>query len=255
MTQPLPSISIITCTWNSAEFLPQTIESVLKQTYSPFEFIFVDGGSTDGTLDLINAVPGNVKVLHNIQGGISNAMNAGLEVATGDVIAHLHSDDFYLNPNVLQEVAQTFNDKAADWLFGSYLNLVDNQLEALNFDIPVYSYPSLMKRNFIPHPATFIKRTLLEKSGFFNTHYRYAMDYDLWLRLGKLSEPVQLDAPLVVFRRHAGSLSTSQPLAGLKEDFGIRMSQSGMSIIERLLHSARYYVRKHRIKKQLRAEA
>lgn len=255
MTQPLPSITIITCTWNSAKYLPQTIESVLNQTYAPFEFIFVDGGSTDGTLELINAVPGNVKVLHNIQGGISNAMNAGLEIATGDVIAHLHSDDFYLNPNILQEVVQTFNDKGAEWLFGSYLNLVDNKLEPLNYQIPVYSYQCLMKRNFIPHPATFIKRTLLEKSGFFNTNYRYAMDYDLWLRLGKLSEPVQLDTPLVVFRRHEGSLSTSQPLAGLKEDFEIRMSQPGISVIERLLHSARYFVRKRRIQKELGTDA
>ena len=255
MTQPLPSISIITCTWNSAEYLPQSIESVLNQTYLPVEYIFVDGGSTDDTLDLINAVPGNVKVLHNVRGGISNAMNAGLEVATGEVIAHLHSDDYYLNSSVLQEIAQTFTNTGADWLFGNQLNVINGKLVPLSYEVPIYSYKRLMKSNFIPHHSTFIKRALLEKSGFFNTNYRYAMDYDLWLRLGKLSEPVQLDTPLAAFRRHAGSLSTSQPLAGLEEDFRIRMSQSDIPTAEKLLHRARYFVRKRRIQQQLKTEA
>jgi hypothetical protein len=113
----------------------------------------------------------------------------------------------------------------------------------------------LIKGNFISHPATFIKRTLLEKSGFFNTNYRYAMDYDLWLRLGKLSEPVQLETPFAAFRRHSGSLSTANPLAGLEEGFNIRMSQSDISAAEWLLHHVRQFVRKRRIQHQPRADA
>ena len=248
-------ITIITCTWNSFEYLPQSIGSVLNQTYSSAEYIFVDGGSTDGTLDLINTVPGNVKVLHNVRGGISRAMNAGLEVATGDIIAHLHSDDYYLSPDVLQQVSQTFSDTGAEWLFGSSMDVIDGKLEPLSYVVPVYSYKRLIKGNFIPHQATFIKRTLLEKSGFFNPNYRYAMDYDLWLRLGRLANPVQLDTPFAAFRRHSGSLSTSNPLAGLEEDFRIRISQPGMSTIERLLHRVRYLVRKRRIQQRLRADA
>lgn len=251
----LPSISIITCTWNSAKYLPQTIESVLSQTYTPFEFIFVDGGSTDGTLELINSVPGNMKVLNNIRGGISNAMNAGLEIATGDIVAHLHSDDFYLNPTVLEEVAKTFRDTGTEWLFGNQINVIDDNLVPLTYEVPVYSYNRLLKSNFIPHHSTFIKRSLLEKNGFFNTNYRYAMDYDLWLRLGKLAEPIQLETPLAAFRCHPGSLSTSQPLEGLKEDFKIRMSQSDIPMIERVFHYARYIVRKRRIQKRLKAES
>lgn len=255
MSNPFPSISIITCTWNSIEYLPQCIDSILSQTYAPVEIIFVDGGSTDGTLELISKVPGNIKVLNNIRGGISRAMNAGIEVAVGDVIAHLHSDDYYLTPNVLNEVAQTFVDTGVDWLFGSHMNEVNGKLEPLNYKMPVYSYKRLVQGNFISHPATFIKRTLLEKSGLFDTNYRYAMDYDLWLRLAKLSEPIQLDTPFAAFRRHTGSLSTANPLAGLEEGFKIRMSQSGISTIDWLLHHARHIVRKRRIHKRLRAES
>ena len=244
--------SIITCTWNSAEFLQESINSVLNQTYCVAEYVFVDGGSTDGTLELIDQVPGEVKVLHNIRGGISNAMNAGLEVATGDIVAHLHSDDFYLHPEVLQEVADKFNTTGADWLFGSYAEVIKGQLNTEPYIVQPYSYKSLIKGNFIPHPATFIKRELLEKSGFFNINYLYAMDYDLWLRLGKLATPAQIATPLTAFRCHDGSLSTSQPLAALKEDFEIRLLNSGSSFFQNLLHYARYFVRKRRIQKKHR---
>jgi hypothetical protein len=80
------------------------------------------------------------------------------------------------------------------------------------------------------------------------------MDYDLWLRLGKISHPIQLNIPLVVFRRHEGSLSTSQPLAALQEDFKIRLSLSDMPFTDKLIHSVRYFVRKSKIEKQLRTK-
>src|SRR5512138_3071033 len=97
--------SIVTCTWNSAAHLAQSIDSVLTQECSDIEYIFVDGGSTDGTLEMIRGVPREVRLIENVRGGISRAMNAGLEAATGDVVAHLHSDDYYAHPRVLSHVA------------------------------------------------------------------------------------------------------------------------------------------------------
>ena len=114
MKESLPSFSIVTCTWNSAEFLSQSIESVLSQDYPPAEYIFVDGGSSDGTLEMINAIPRDVIVLRDVRGGISHAMNAGLRIATGDVIAHLHSDDYYLAPDVLTKVGRVFTETGAE---------------------------------------------------------------------------------------------------------------------------------------------
>src|SRR5438045_551972 len=97
--------SIITCTWNSEPFLEQSIASVLAQDHTDFEYIFVDGGSVDGTLERIQRVPRPVKLLQNVRGGRTRAMNAGIAAATGDVVAHLHGDDYYLHPRVLSSVA------------------------------------------------------------------------------------------------------------------------------------------------------
>src|SRR4051812_46578480 len=112
------TFSIITCTWNSAAYLPESIASVLAQTYPRIEYIFVDGGSTDGTLDQIRALKRPYRLLENVRGGVSRAMNEGMRVATGDVIAHLHSDDYYLEPDVLATVARQMEASGKNWLFG-----------------------------------------------------------------------------------------------------------------------------------------
>src|SRR5437764_4865797 len=98
--------SIITCTWNSEPYLAQSIASVLAQDYPDIEYIFVDGGSTDGTLERIRSIPRPVRLIENVRGGVSRAMNRSLAAATGDVVAHLHSDDYYLRPDALSLVAE-----------------------------------------------------------------------------------------------------------------------------------------------------
>lgn len=246
--------SVITCTWNSEPFIAQSIDSVLAQDYPNIEYIFVDGSSTDGSLQRIQSIPRETKVLHDIRGGISHAMNAGLDVATGDVIVHLHADDYFLHPRVLTEVAEAFQRSGAKWLFGRAMSdMNDGRLIPEDWVVPRYSYPRLIKGNFIPHQATFIRKDLFDLVGRFDEKYKYAMDYDLWLRLGRLAEPLQLDTHLVAFRRHQGSLSTANQLAGFKEDFGIRMRYVGNSPIETAMHYARYFVRLARIKRSLRA--
>ena len=176
-------ISIVTCTWNSEPYLQQSIESVLSQDYPDIEQIFVDGGSTDGSLERIQSLSGNVKYVTGITGGISHAMNVGIKMARGDVVAHLHSDDYYAHPKVLSHVAKVVQETGAEWLFGRCLSDIDGQLFPEGYAIPEYSYRSLLKGNFIPHPATFVKKELFERAGVFDTSIRYAMDYDLWFAL------------------------------------------------------------------------
>ena len=96
-----PTISVITCTRNSEPWLAESIASVLKQRSVSVEYIFVDGGSSDGTLERIRALHRPYTLIENVQGGIGEAMNAGIEAARGEIIAHLHSDDFYLHDDVL----------------------------------------------------------------------------------------------------------------------------------------------------------
>ncbi|TFV90285.1 glycosyltransferase [Oxalobacteraceae bacterium OM1] len=244
---PNLTFSIVTCTWNSEPYLAQSIESVLAQDYPHIEYIFVDGGSTDGTLERIRSLKRPYQLIEGVRGGISRAMNEGIRAATGDVVAHLHSDDYYLHPRVLSTVADHLERTGRNWLFGRIMRDVDGQLLAEKFDAPRYSYSRLLRTNFIPHPATFARRELLMKAGGFDTNLKYAMDYDLWLKLGGLGEPVQLDEPLAAFREHQGSLSTRDRLPALNEDFRVRLSHVGLNPVARAMHYARYYVRRKRI--------
>ena len=238
--------SIITCTWNSMPFLEESIASVLIQDYPHIEYIFVDGGSTDGTLDLIRSLRRPYTLIENVRGGISKAMNAGIQAATGDVIAHLHSDDYYLSPDVLSTVASELEDGKHGWLFGRTVTDIDGDLHPEGYVAPRFSYRRLLRGNFIPHPATFVRRELMLRTGGFDTNLKYAMDYDLWLKLACLSQPVQLDIPLAAFREHDGSLSTRNRLAAMEEDMRVRLAHVGRHPLEKAIHYLRYFVRRQR---------
>jgi len=220
--QNKPTFSIVTCTWNSAATLADTLASVQRQTCRDVEHIFVDGGSTDGTLDMIAAYPGNKRVLHDVGGGISRAMNQGIAAARGEFVAHLHSDDFYASDDVLATVAERFAKEKVDWVFGTVQVLKDGELAPPNPLVP-FSYRSFAAgRAWVPHPAVFIRRSAFGKVGMFDEQLKYAMDIDLWLRLGQVARPATIDRPLTVFRDHAGSVSSSNKIKAREEEFRVR---------------------------------
>ena len=215
--------SIVTCTWNSERYLAQSIASVLAQDYPDIEYIFVDGGSTDGTLERIRSIPRPVRLIENTRGGISQAMNRGIAAASGDVIAHLHSDDYYLHPRVLSLVAEALARTKRSWAIG--VTAVDRGGE---LDYPParpfpYSYFNFLACRFnIAHPSTFVRRRAWQEIGVFDETLQYAMDMDLWLRIGHRFDPVILDEPLAAFRVHPGSLSSANPLASVNEHMRVR---------------------------------
>ncbi|MFV0298899.1 MAG: glycosyltransferase family 2 protein [Hyphomicrobiaceae bacterium] len=240
--------SIVTCTWNSEPLVAEAITSIRDQDYPNVEHIFVDGGSTDGTLERIKALDGDVKVLENVKGGISRAMNAGAAVATGDIIAHMHSDDMYLGTDVFTKVAAAFEEAPdAPWLFGRCKSLIDGKVLDNRYETKRYSQAVLMRRNIIPHMSTFVRRWAFEKAGGFDPRYRCAMDYDLWLKLAKMGDPVQLDDYLAAFRTHAGSLSSVHVGSCHHEDFRVRWKHSRRHPLELAEHLGRYAVRTVRL--------
>jgi len=238
------TISIVTCTWNSAQYLDACITSILAQDYPHVEMIFVDGGSTDGTLEKIRALQRPYRLLENVRGGVSRAMNEGIRIASGEVVAHLHSDDYYLRHDVLSSVMRQLDDSGRGWLFGRIERDIDGQLHAEGFRAPEYSYARLLRRNFIPHPATFVRRELLLQMHGFDTGLLYAMDYDLWLRLARLGDPVQVAGPLAAFRVHEGSLSTRNRLAAMEEDYKVRLRHANRNPASRAIHYTRYLARR-----------
>src|SRR4051794_8122177 len=110
--------SIITCTWNSMPWLDESIASVLMQDYPDVEYIFVDRGSTDDTLDQIRALQRPYRLLEGVRGSIGRAMNEGLKAATGDIVAYLDADNYYLGPEVFSTVARHLETGRKGWLFG-----------------------------------------------------------------------------------------------------------------------------------------
>lgn len=179
-------ISIITATYNSGSTLRDTIRSVLFQSYSNIEYIIIDGGSKDNTLNIINEYKDKIaKVISEPDKGIYDAMNKGITCATGDIIGILNSDDFFTSTNVVEQIVREFEENnSIDAVFG---NIHFVKPENLNKPVRYYSSsifkPSLFRFGFMPaHPSFYVKRTCYEKHGLYDLNYKIASDYDLLIR-------------------------------------------------------------------------
>lgn len=188
-------ISVITVCKNSEATICQTIESVLHQTYQNIEYIIVDGGSTDKTLDIIQgfiaAFQGKMQYTSEVDNGIYDAMNKGISHATGEVVGIINSDDWY-EKDALEKVAECFEDTDVKAAYGE-IWLIDQ-----NGEREYHTW----KSTFPPHPSTFIRREIYQKYGLFDLKYRIASDRELLLRL--MEDGVQfrrIDAVLTNFRR------------------------------------------------------
>jgi len=217
----LPSLTIITPCLNAAQTLPATLASVRDQAYPGLEHIVVDGGSTDGTLELLRAAPG-IRWISEPDEGLADALNKGIALATGDVIGELNADDVY-EPGALRAVGEALRaNPAAAWLTG-YCRIIDGDGTEIRKPVTAYKNAFLRRyslglyltHNFISAPATFFRRTTLAESGGFDLRYRISVDYDLQLRIARHHDPLILERYLASFRMAEGSLSMS----GFKTQF------------------------------------
>lgn len=240
--------SIVTCTWNSEPYLEQSIASLLSQDYPDIEYIFVDGGSTDGTLERIHSVPRPVKLIQNVRGGTTHAMNVGIAATTGDVIAHLHSDDYYLHPRVLSSVAEALTSTARKWAIGGCVAHCGGKLEyGPRERWPSYSYLNfLAARCHVPHPATFVCREVWQEIGVFDETIEYAQDIDLFLRIGRKFDPVIVYEDLTALRDHSGSRSSANAWAAYSENMRVRRKYWLSHPLATTLGLARCWVRRRR---------
>lgn len=183
-------ISIITATYNSGNTVRDTIESVLRQIYTDYEYIIKDGGSKDDTLDICREYEskfnGRMKIISAPDKGIYDAMNKGIEAATGDVVGLLNSDDFYTSNDVLQTVANAF--VTADSIDAVYGDIHFVKDEDLTKSVRHYSselfHRRWMRFGFMPaHPSFYCKKACYEKYGYFDTTFKIAADFENLLRL------------------------------------------------------------------------
>lgn len=221
-------ISIVTPVLNQAEFLERTLQSVLNQSGDfTLEYLVMDGGSTDGTLDILRRYEGRLTWVSEPDAGQSDAINKGLRRASGDVLAWLNADDTYL-PGALARVAAEWRAAPFAWLFGNcrIVNTADAEIRRFITAYKVrqsrrYSYRRLLRRDFIPQPAVFFSRTAHEEVGALDRDLTYAMDYDYWLRLGRCWGPRYVNQFLAAFRWHPRSKTGAAYRAAAWETFQV----------------------------------
>lgn len=196
---------------NSEATIAHCMHSVFAQTTPPFEYIIIDGNSTDRTLDVIGEHTwSGVKVISEPDDGIYDAMNKGILLATGDVIGILNSDDFYVDPHVLEKVTALFRESGADVLFADLVYVRPGNLDRV---VRYYSganfTPDKLAWGWMPpHPTIFVKRELYDRYGLFRTNYKIAADYEMTARLLGSYKVQYVYLPEVLVRMRTGGVST-----------------------------------------------
>lgn len=178
-------VSIITVCYNSASTLEDTLRSVLEQDYADVEYIVVDGGSTDGTLSLIEKYKGRIsKIISEKDQGLYFALNKGIALATGEVVGILHSDDLYAHPAVVSRVVKEFEAKKTDSVYADLQYVSRNNMQKVirHWKSAPYNAALFLKGWMPPHPTFFVKRKCYAAFGSFNTQFKFAADYELMLR-------------------------------------------------------------------------
>lgn len=178
-----PLISIVMPTRNHARFIRESIDSVLTQNYSCVEFIVIDGASNDGTVDILQSYGDRIRWISEPDKGQTDAINKGMALVKGDILAYLNSDDILL-PGALQRVAGFFQDHPeCDLVYGNadYIDL-DGKVTGA-YATAEYSFERLMQDNCICQPAAFWRKRIFDRVGFFNAELQTAMDYEYWLRI------------------------------------------------------------------------
>lgn len=213
MTPKKPLFSIITPSYNQGAFISTTVESVLHQDIEDVEHIIMDGGSSDTTLSVLKKFGKRIVVESKPDKGQAHAINKGMQIANGQILAYLNSDDYYL-PGTLRTVAAIFKKNPnVQWLVGD-AQIVDasgNEIQSF-----VRAYKSLLREiyspnllsilNPIPQPSVFFRATAVKEIGQFNQDLSYTMDYEYWWRLqNRYGSPYFVDTALSAFRIHQNS--------------------------------------------------
>jgi glycosyltransferase involved in cell wall biosynthesis len=239
-------LSIVTPSFNGRRYLEQAGRSILTQSGDfELEWIVVDGGSTDGTVELLHTFDQDPRVRWTNENdrGQSDAINKGLGRATGDVVAWLNTDDLY-TPGALDAVAEAFaTNPAAQWLVGR-CEIINAEGQVIRHSVTRYkerslrryNFRALLRENFISQPAVFWRRDFGKRLGPLDESLHYTMDYDLWLRMGRASPPLFVDRVLAQFRLHQASKTGQVNREQFDEQYRVAARYFGADRASRWVH-------------------
>jgi glycosyltransferase len=203
-------ISLITVTYNSEKYLEQCITSVIRQNYKNVEHIIIDGKSTDGTVSIIEQYSSNISYwVSEKDNGIYHAINKGMRMATGDIIGLLNSDDVFASNDVVSTIVNCFAENEVDSLYGDLVYVEQHNIKKVLRTWKGQNYNrERFKYGWMPaHPTFYFKRHLIEKFGFYESHYFTAADYELMARYLFLHRVSSLYLPKLIVRMRVGGVS------------------------------------------------
>lgn len=242
-----PKISIITITYNSEKTLEETIQSVISQDYDNLEYLIIDGGSKDHTLDIVNKYRDKISYfVSEPDKGISDAFNKGIKAATGEIIGIINSDDILL-PKTLRTIVNNYTPGID--VYSCNVVLWDDMNNKYYHDkkTPTTDFHNIYQYHNVAHPGRFISRAAYNKMGVYNIDLRYLMDHDLLVRffkLGAVFKYINHDAALF---RIGGA--TDQNIHKMKHDYYLYVMNNGGNTLKFHMYWAykilRYYTKKY----------
>lgn len=242
-----PLVSIVTPSFNQAPYLEQTLRSVLEQDYPAIEYFVMDGGSTDGSVKIIQ------RYAHRLAGWVSepdrgqaDAINKGFARAHGEIVAWLNSDDLYL-PGAVRAAVEIFErHPQAGMVFGDVVSIdgEGNPIHVMTFGD--WGLEELMQFRIISQPGVFVRRQVLEQAGLLDLSYHYLLDHHLWLRCAQVAPMVYLRQRLACARFHPLAKNVAQ---------AARFGQEAYRLVEWMAQEPALAERFRRLEKPIRAGA
>ncbi|MDP4207561.1 MAG: glycosyltransferase family 2 protein [Bacteroidota bacterium] len=208
-------ISVVTVSFNSYSTIKDTIASVLNQSYSDIEYIIVDGASKDGTVNVIKEYEpkfsGRMRWISETDNGLYDAMNKGIQMATGDIVGIINSDDFYHKNDVISKITKTFSDDKVQAIFADvrFVN-PENLDKTVRYYSSKHFSPNRFRFGFMPaHPTFFTYKKNFETFGYYQTDYKIAADYELLIRFLYTHKLNYKYLPLDMMKMRTGGTSTA----------------------------------------------
>lgn len=215
----LPLVTVVTPCYNSARFIEETIQSVLAQTYPRLEYIIMDGGSTDGTVEIAQRYADRLTLISEQDRGQTHAINKGWARAQGQILAWLNADDLYYPDTVATAVAALEAHPEVGWVYGKP-DVLDADGNPMPYRAPAFAwdYQLLLDYGcFITQPTVFIRRDVYETCGPLDEDLHYGMDYEYWLRIGQRYTPLYLPEIKVAVKIYRETKTSSGGLRRLRE--------------------------------------